>query len=48
MYINNYNINNNLICINENNDNSEQNNNAYVLNYKLSEYKRPDNYIIYY
>ena len=44
---NNYNINNNLICINENNDNSEQNNNAYVLNYKLSEYKRPDHYIIY-
>ena len=43
----NYNINNNIIYINENNENSTQNNNAYILNYKLSEYKRPDNYIIY-
>ena len=44
---NNYNINNNIIYINENNDNANQNNNPYILNYKLSEYKRPDNYIIY-
>ena len=44
---NNYNINNNIIYINENNDNTNQNNSPYVLNYKLSEYKRPDNYIIY-
>ena len=44
---NNYNINNNIIYINENNDNTNQNNNPYILNYKLSEYKRPDNYIIY-
>ena len=40
-------INNNIIYINENNDNTNQNNNAYILNYKLSEYKRPENYIIY-
>ena len=44
---NNNNINNNIIYINENNDNKDQNNNAYILNYKLSEYKRPDHYIIY-
>ena len=43
----NYNINNNIIYINENNDNSNQNESAYILNYKLSEYKRPENYIIY-
>ena len=43
----NYHINNNIIYMNENNDNSNNNNNAYILNYKLSEYKRPDNYIIY-
>ena len=43
----NYNINNNIIYINENNENSNQTNSAYNLNYKLSEYKRPDNYIIY-
>ncbi len=43
----NYNINNNIIYINENNDNSNQNSNAYTLNYKLSEYQRPENYIIY-
>ena len=42
-----YNINNNIIYTNENNDNSSQNNSAYILNYKLKEYKRPDNYIIY-
>ena len=42
-----YHINNNIIYINENNDNSNQNNSAYTLNYTLSEYKRPDNYIIY-
>ena len=44
---NNNNINNNIIYINENNDNKDQNNNAYILNYKLSEYKRPEHYIIY-
>ena len=43
----NYHINNNIIYINDNNDNSHNNNNAYILNYKLTEYKRPDNYIIY-
>ena len=43
----NYNINNNIIYINENNDNTNQNDSAYILNYKLSEYKRPENYIIY-
>ena len=43
----NYHINNNIIYINENNDNSNQNNSSYVLNYTLSEYKRPENYIIY-
>ena len=43
----NFNINNNIIYINENNDNLNQNNSAYILNYKLSEYKRPENYIIY-
>ena len=41
---NNNNINNNLIYINENNDNKEQINNV---NYTLSEYKRPEHYIIY-
>ena len=43
----NYHINNNIIYINENNDNSSHNNSAYILNYKLFEYKRPENYIIY-
>ena len=43
----NYNINNNIIYINENNENSNQNSNEYILNYKLSEYQRPENYIIY-
>ena len=43
----NYNINNNIIYINENNENSNQNESAYILNYKLSEYKRPEKYIIY-
>ena len=43
----NYNINNNIIYINENNENINQNDSAYILNYKLSEYKRPENYIIY-
>ena len=43
----NLNINNNIIYINENNDNSNQNSNAYTLNYKLLEYQRPENYIIY-
>ena len=43
----NYNINNNIIYINENNENSNKNNSEYVLNYKLSEYKRPEHYILY-
>ena len=43
----NYNINNNIIYNTEKNDNVNQNNSQYVLNYKLSEYKRPDSYIIY-
>ena len=43
----NYNINNNIIYINESNDNSNKNNGEYILNYKLSEYKRPDYYILY-
>ena len=43
----NYHINNNIIYINDNHDSTNTNNNAYILNYKLSEYKRPDNYIIY-
>ena len=43
----NYNINNNIIYAPEKNDVSNQNNSQYVLNYKLTEYKRPDSYIIY-
>ena len=43
----NYLINNNIIYKNENHLNSNQNNNEYKLNYKLNEYKRPNNYIIY-
>jgi len=40
-------INNNIIYINENNCTSK-NDNSYILNYKLKEYQRPDNYIVYY
>ena len=43
----NYNINNNIIYAPEKNDVSNQNNSQYILNYKLTEYKRPDSYIIY-
>ena len=43
----NYNINNNIIYNTDKNDNSNQNNSKYILNFKLSEYKRPDSYIIY-
>ena len=44
----NYHINNNIIYTNDNTENSnDKNNSAYILNYKLSEYKRPENYIIY-
>lgn len=39
-------INNNIIYINENNC-ASKNDNTYILNYKLKEYKRPDNYIVY-
>ena len=37
-------INNNIIYIN---DCISKNDNSYILNYKLKEYKRPDNYIVY-
>ena len=45
--INNLYINNNIIYKNENHSNINLNNDEYKLNYKLSEYKRPNNYIIY-
>ena len=35
----NYHINNNIIYINDTHDINNNNNNAYILNYKLSEYK---------
>ena len=43
----NYNINNNIIYTTEKNDNSTHNNSQYVLNCNLTEFKRPDSYIIY-
>ena len=43
----NYNINNNIIYNTEKNDTTNQNNSQYILNFKLSEFKRPDSYIIY-
>ena len=43
----NYNINNNIIYTIGKNDNTNQNNSQYILNYKLPVYKRPDSYIIY-
>ena len=43
----NYNINNNIIYLTEKNDTSNQNNSQYILNCKLTEFKRPDSYIIY-
>lgn len=45
--MNNLYINNNIIYKNENHSNINLNNDEYKLNYKLSEYKRPNNYIIY-
>lgn len=36
-----------IINNNENLDNSNIKENPYILNYKLTEYKRPDNYILY-
>ena len=45
--MNNVCINNNIIYKNENNSNINVNNDEYKLNYTLSEYKRPNNYIIY-
>ena len=45
--MNNLFINNNIIYKNENHSNINLNNDEYKLNYKLSEYKRPNNYIIY-
>ena len=41
------NINNNIVYLKDNNDHANQNNNDYILNYKLKEFKRPENYIIY-
>jgi len=41
------NINNNIVYLKDNNDHVNQNNNDYILNYKLKEFKRPENYIIY-
>ena len=41
----NYHINNNIIYTND--ISNDKNNTSYILNYKLSEFKRPDNYIIY-
>ena len=43
----NYHINNNIIYKPEKNDASNQNNSQYILNCKLTEFKRPDSYIIY-
>ena len=48
--LNTYCINNNIIYSNEissNSQNLKHLNNSYILNYKLNEYKRPNNYIIY-
>ena len=48
--LNTYCINNNIIYSNEissNSQNLKHLNNTYILNYKLNEYKRPNNYIIY-
>ena len=48
--LNTYCINNNIIYNNEissNSQNLKHLNNTYILNYKLNEYKRPNNYIIY-
>ena len=48
--LNTYCINNNIIYNNEissNSQNLKHLNNTYTLNYKLNEYKRPNNYIIY-
>ena len=45
--INNYFINNNIIYKDENSNNINHNNNEYKLNYTLSEYKRPNQYIFY-
>ena len=45
--MNNLYINNNIIYKNENQSNANLNNDEYKLNYKLSEYKRPNNYILY-
>lgn len=44
---NNYYINNNIIYKDCNSTNENLNNEEYKLNYKLTEYKRPNNYIIY-
>ena len=43
----NYFVKNNIIYNYENHSNSNINNNEYILNYKLSEYKGPNHYIIY-
>ena len=45
--INNYYINNNIIYKDDNSSNAQLNSNEYNLNYKLNEFIRPNNYIIY-
>ena len=40
-------VNNNIIYTIGKNEDQNQNNSQYVLNYKLTEFKRPDSYIIY-
>ena len=43
----NYSVNNNIIYTVGKNEDQNQNNSQYIINYKLSEYKRPESYIIY-
>jgi hypothetical protein len=43
----NYSVNNNIIYTIGKNEDQNQNNSQYIINYKLSEYKRPESYIIY-
>ena len=43
----NYSVNNNIIYTIGKNEDQNQNNSQYILNYKMTEFKRPDSYIIY-
>ena len=43
----NYSVNNNIIYTLGKNEEQNQNNSQYILNYKMTEFKRPDSYIIY-